>query len=145
MTTPAKGDRSLSFELKNDLTEIATLSETLERFCNRNGIGSDVSSVVGLALEEVVTNIISYGYTDGGDHRIWIDLAVVGTDLTARVQDDAAPFDPVQKEEPDLDVPLEERSVDGLGIHLVKTLMDAVTYSRESGRNVLLIRKSTVP
>jgi anti-sigma regulatory factor (Ser/Thr protein kinase) len=140
--TTTNPERSLSFVLKNDLTEIATIGDTLERFCSRNGIGSDVCSVVNLALEEVVANIITCGYRDGGDHRIWIDLAVDGTAMTARVQDDAAPFDPVAKDEPTLDRP-EGPTAGALGIHLVQTLMDGVEYSREQGRNVLVIRKST--
>jgi anti-sigma regulatory factor (Ser/Thr protein kinase) len=131
MTQAATGDGAHSFELRNDLTEIATLADTLERFCIRHGIGSDVSSVVNLALEEVVTTIIAHGYPDGGDHRIWIDLAVDGATLTARVQDDAASFEPGEREDPALD--------------MVRSLMDDVTYRREQGRNVLLIRKSTGP
>ena len=144
MNTPPgpTGTGAVSFELKNDLTEIGTLAETLETFCAGNGVGPEVLSVVNLALEEVVTNIISYGYADGGDRRIWIDLAVDGGHFIARIQDDAEAFDPLQKEEPDLDAPLHERKVGGLGIHLVKTLMDDVSYSRENGRNVLVIRKS---
>lgn len=139
----ANGDGTLSFELKNDLTEMATLAETLEGFCEKHGIGQDVTSVVNLALEEVVTNIVSHSYPAGGDRRIWIDLALDGGDLTARVQDDAEAFDPVPKNDPDLTTAVEERQVAEQGIHLLRTLMDEVTYSREQGRNVLFIRKST--
>ena len=141
MTT---GNGALRFELKSDLAEMSTLAEKLETFCDQNGIGPEIVSVVNLALEEIVTNIISYGYGETpGDHRIRIDLKHDGKELTARIEDDAVAFDPLQKEDPDLDVPLEERRVGGLGIHLVKTLMDEVSYSREHNSNVLFIRKST--
>lgn len=125
MTTGGRSaNGELSFELANDLAEIPVLVEQLEGFCGQHGIGPDVVSVVNLALEEIVTNIISCGYADGGDHRIRVALSHDGASLTARVEDDAEAFDP-------------------LGIQLVTTLMDEVAYSREQDHNVLLIRKTT--
>jgi len=123
---------TLSFELKNDLAEMPVLVEQVESFCERQGIGPEVVSVVNLALEEIVTNIISYGYADEEDHRISVGLAHDGANLTACVEDDAKAFDPPQVEAPEI----------GLGLHLVRTLMDEVTYSRERDRNVLRIRKA---
>jgi anti-sigma regulatory factor (Ser/Thr protein kinase) len=143
MTRPGAGGGAISFELKNDLAEIGTLAETLEGFCAGQGIDADVTSLVNLALEEVVTNIIAYGYTDHGDRRIWIDLAMDGGDLTARVQDEAPAFDPLQKDGADPEASLDERRVGGLGIQLVRTFMDEVRYAREGDRNVLFLRKST--
>src|SRR5258705_3626662 len=110
MTT---GAGALRFELKNDLAEMSTLAEQLEAVCEQNGIGPEVVSVANLALEEVVTNIISYGYGETpGDHRIRIDLKHDGQELTARIEDEAVAFDPLTKNE-----------VGGLGLQLVKTLM----------------------
>lgn len=132
----------MTLELKNDLTEIATLADGLERFADRNDIGSEVLSLLNLALEEVVTNIISYGFPSGGDHRIRIELAVDDRNVTARVQDDGVAFEPLRKTDPDLDVPPEEHHIGELGIRLVKSLMDEVRYSREDTHNVLFIRKA---
>jgi anti-sigma regulatory factor (Ser/Thr protein kinase) len=126
---------ALSFELANDLAEMPVLVEHLEGFCEQHGIGPEVVSVVNLALEEIITNIISYGYADGGDHRIRVDLSHDGTTLTARVEDDANALGPMQEEDPNI----------SLGIHLVRTLMDEVTYSREQDHNVLCLRKATAP
>jgi anti-sigma regulatory factor (Ser/Thr protein kinase) len=135
MTTgPPPGEGTLSFELKNDLAEMPLLVDHVESFCGQHGIGPEVVSVVNLALEEIVTNIISYGYADEADHRIRVGLAHDGANLTARVEDDAKAFDPLQVDDPEI----------GLGLHLVRTLMDEVTYSREHDRNVLRIRKATV-
>jgi anti-sigma regulatory factor (Ser/Thr protein kinase) len=61
--------------------------------------------------------------------------------VTVTVEDDGVPFNPLEATEPDLDRPLEERSIGGLGIHLVKNLMDDVEYRREAGRNYLVMRK----
>ena len=69
-------------------------------------------------------------------------LALEGDELTIRVEDDGRAFDPLQAPPPDLDLPLEERPVGGLGIHIVRSVMDAVEYQRRGGRNVLTMRKT---
>ena len=113
----------LSFELTNDLAEMSLLAEHLEQFCTRQGIAADVLSQLNLALDEIVTHIIAHGYGDAGiDQRIRINLAHDGASLTARIEDDAAAFDP-------------------LDINLVTALVDEITYTREHDRNVLVIRK----
>ncbi len=116
---------TLSFELTNDLAEMSLVAEHLEQFCSGHGIGPDVLSQVNLALDEIVTHIIAHGYGDAGiDGRIRINLAHDGASLTARIEDDAAAFDPLPE------------------IQLVRTLVDELTYSRERDRNVLTIRKT---
>ena len=121
----------LSFELTNDLAEMPLLAEHLEQFCARQGIAADVVSQLNLALDEIVTHIIAHGYREAGlDQRIRIALARDGASLTARIEDDAAAFDPLERDDP------------SLGIHLVKTLVDEITYSRERNQNVLVIRKT---
>ncbi|OFW47707.1 MAG: hypothetical protein A3J29_02750 [Acidobacteria bacterium RIFCSPLOWO2_12_FULL_67_14b] len=122
----------LAFELSNDLAEMPLLAEHLEQFCLRHGIDGDVLSQLNLALDEIVLHIISYGYgPDRGAQRIRVALAHDGASLTARIEDDAPPFDPLEREDPNL------------GMHLVKTLVDEVSYTRERERNVLVIRKQT--
>ena len=96
---------------------------------------------VNLALEELVTNTISYGFTDAGEHVIRISLHLDGPDLHIRVEDDATAFNPLEREAPDLVTPLAERPIGGLGIHFVRTLMDDVRYERVGARNVLSMRK----
>jgi len=127
--TPGHG--TLSFELTNDLAEMSLLAEHLEQFCGGHGIGDEVFSQLNLALDEIVTHIIAHGYADdGSEHRIRITLAQDGASLTARIEDDAAAFDPLERDDPTQ------------GISLVKALVDEVTYSRERGHNVLIVRKT---
>ena len=124
------GHRTLSFELTNDLAEMSLLAEHLEQFCAGHGIGTEVFSQLNLALDEIVTHIITHGYGDDRrEHRIRINLGHNGTSLTARIEDDAAAIDPLERDDPTQ------------GFSLVKTLVDEVTYSRERGQNVLVIRK----
>jgi len=114
----------MRLDLRNDLTELPAVAEAVERFCESRGIGPDVAAVVNLALEEVVTSIISHGDADSADCRLRIELAHDDGALTVRLEDDAEAFNPLAR-------------VDDL----VGTLMDEVHYAREPGRNVWTIRK----
>jgi serine/threonine-protein kinase RsbW len=93
-------------------------------------------------LDEVVANIINHGYDDTAEHQIRVTLAFDGSELGIRVEDDGRAFDPLQAPPPDLDLPLEERPVGGLGIHIVRSVMDAVEYQRDGDRNVLIMKKA---
>lgn len=127
-------------KLKNDLGEITRLTEELEGFCERNGVSAGALMALNLALEEIVTNVISYGF-EGGDHEIELELLLDDGSVQATVADDGKAYDPLQREDPDVDAPIEERRIGGLGVLLVKRLMDDVRYARTGGRNVLTIRK----
>jgi anti-sigma regulatory factor (Ser/Thr protein kinase) len=96
---------------------------------------------MNLALEEIVTNVIRHGWKDRDDQYITVEVAVGLTELTARVEDDSPPFDPLQLPPPDVTAPLEQRRPGGLGIHLSKKLLDGLHYSRVDGRNRLELRK----
>jgi len=96
---------------------------------------------VNLALDELVTNVILYGYEEGSEKEIAVKLETTKDGLVASVADEAKPFNPLNVAAPDLKAPLEERQLGGLGIHLVRSLMDHVSYKREKGKNVLTIRK----
>jgi serine/threonine-protein kinase RsbW/sigma-B regulation protein RsbU (phosphoserine phosphatase) len=127
--------------LKNDLSELARLAEALQAFSSSNGLSDGTLFAVNLALEELVTNTISYGFSDEQPHVIDITLHLDGPDLHVRVEDDAAAFNPLERASPDLDAPIEDRAIGGLGVHLVRTLMDDVRYAREGTRNVVSMRK----
>lgn len=98
---------------------------------------------VKLVLEEAVLNVIKYGFDDDDDeHEIDVALSTDGDMLTIRIADDGKAFDPLRDAaEPDLDAPLEKRRVGGLGVHLMRTIMDELDYKREAGRNHLTLVK----
>ena len=133
------GHRSL--ELVNDMAELGRLTEEIEAYGTDTGLSPRTVSEINLALEEVVTNVISYAFDAGGKHVVKVDLRLDNGDFSATVEDDGRPFNPLETAEPDVDAPLEERTIGGLGIFLVRKLMDDVTYSRTNGRNVLVMRK----
>lgn len=94
-----------------------------------------------VVLEEVITNAIKYGYREGERGRIELELGLDAEGLEIVIVDDARPFDPTQAPEPDLNLPLEARPVGGLGIHMVRNLMDSVAYDFSGGKNRLKLRK----
>jgi serine/threonine-protein kinase RsbW len=133
---------SVSAVFVNDRAEIQRLAELAERFGADNGLSDEEVMAINLALDEVVANIIEYGFDDAARHDIHVMLALDGGALTIEVDDDARPFDPLAAPGPDLTLPLEDRPVGGLGIHIVRSVMDAVEYQRRDGRNVLTMRKT---
>ncbi|MEM7524918.1 MAG: ATP-binding protein [Pseudomonadota bacterium] len=97
-----------------------------------------------LAIDELVSNIIKYGYADDARHEIAIALFRVDDMLAVMVRDDSAAFDPFEDApEPDTDLSIEDRPIGGLGVHLVKTLVDDVRYRRVDDRNeITLIQRA---
>ena len=107
------------------------------------GLGGKLVFTLNLALDELVTNVVSYGYDEpAGDRDITVALAVGDGRLTATLEDDGRPFDPLAKAPPDIDSSLEDRRIGGLGVHFVRTMMDDVQYRRVDGRNRLTLVKT---
>src|SRR5688572_11666473 len=129
--------------LKNDLKEMGRLLDEVEAWGAEHDLARKVIFDLNLVLDEIFTNIVHYGYEDGGEHEVLIDVTMEGGEVRVRVEDDAREFNPLERPDPDLGVPLEERKVGGLGIYLVRQLMDEVEYVREGGKNVLSLRRST--
>ena len=96
---------------------------------------------INLALDEIITNTINYGYADDGVHEITVRVRVHDGIVAVDVEDDAKAFDPLSAPKPDINTSLEERAIGGLGIHIVKTLMDRVAYHYEGNRNHLRLEK----
>ncbi len=132
----------LSLELMADLTALEKLNDALDQLAQTQRWSAESSFQVKLALEEVVVNIISYGADAGRLPRIHVELHQVEAQLGIKVVDDGIAFDPLQKDEPDLDTKLEERSIGGLGVYLVRQLTDTVSYLRDAGQNKLSITKT---
>ena len=130
----------ISVTLKNDVAEIERLSQIIEAFGEDHNLPADFVYAVNLALDEVLTNTISYGYADGAEHEIFVRVTLEEA-LVAEVRDDARPFNPLEAPPADVASPLSERQVGGLGIHLARTLMDEMEWRREGDKNVLIMRK----
>jgi serine/threonine-protein kinase RsbW len=132
---------SISIRIEADVREIERLNRLVRQFGELHDVPSRTLYAVNLALDELVTNVVLYGFTDPSGKEVLIKLISAGNELVASVYDGGKPFDPLKVEPPNLHAPLEERELGGLGIHLVRSLMDHVSYARESDQNVLTVRK----
>jgi len=137
--------RTMSVVVVNQRREIARLARLFDEFRETCGLSEDDSTQIHLMLDEVVSNVIKYGYDDGLEHQIHVDVAVDGNHVTIRVEDDGKPFNPLNAPHPNLDAPIEQRPIGGLGVYIVKTVADSVDYRRDAGRNVVTMRKRIVP
>jgi anti-sigma regulatory factor (Ser/Thr protein kinase) len=135
----------ITVELKNELIEIGRMSQIIDEFCASNKLPPETAFALNLSLEEILTNIIRYGYDDNDEHIIHVRLNLYQGQTYIEVEDDGKPFNPLEVEPPDIHIPLDERPIGGLGIHLVKNHMDSLQYKRKEGRNLLIMRKKADP
>lgn len=127
--------------LRNDLRQIPRLEGFLEEIFGSVKVTPEISSGVNLALEEAVSNVMKYAYAPGSEGFVDIEALVRRGSLEFIVTDTGIPFDPTAAEMPDTTLGVEERPIGGLGIYLVRTMMDKVSYRREDGRNILTMTK----
>jgi anti-sigma regulatory factor (Ser/Thr protein kinase) len=129
------------FSLRNALGELPVANARLDSFAARCDLPEALTLNLKLIFDEVLTNIIQYAYTDDGRHDIRICLARLDRRLVLTFSDDGVPFNPITAEKPDMTAPLEQREIGGLGIHLVRKLVEEASYERRAGWNVLTLVK----
>jgi sigma-B regulation protein RsbU (phosphoserine phosphatase) len=140
--TPRDMREEVEIQLKNKLSELARVNQTLTEFGQRHNLATKAMHDLTLALEEILTNVISYGYTDNREHEIKVRLSAQPGEIRVEVEDDGHPFNPLQAPVPDTTQSVEQRTIGGLGIHLVRQLMDGLEYQRQHGKNLLLMKKN---
>ena len=106
-----------------------------------HSIPSAVRQAADLALEEHLTNILSHGYEPGATPHIVIRMETDADWLRIAVEDDGKPHDPLSTPPVDTSIPLAEKPIGGLGVHLMRQFMDELSYARENGKNVLRMTK----
>jgi len=127
----------------NKLDEITRLSEFVESVCDEVAVDPSLTMNLNLAIEEAVTNVILYAYPEGMEDRIYIE-AVCNPNprrLKFIISDWGKAFDPTTKDDVDISLGVEDRPIGGLGIHLIRQIMDSVNYERVDGKNILTLRK----
>jgi anti-sigma regulatory factor (Ser/Thr protein kinase) len=132
----------LQVTVKNNNEEIPLLHDRVENLGQRIGLSPMVLNAVNVSLEEVLVNLNSYGYADRHEHAIEIRIALEEDGrLRIEVEDDGRFFNPLDAPEPDVTKPLEARPIGGLGLFLVRNLMDELSYQRHRDRNLLIMHK----
>lgn len=139
MSAPA-----LLLNLKNDLSELARIAEEVESHGNARGWPARWIMNLNLSLDELITNTVSYGYRDTDEHEIRVTLTERDGTLVAVLEDDGVAFDPFTATPvPNLEADVEERPIGGLGVYIVRTLMDEVAYERADDCNRITLIQRT--
>lgn len=131
----------LKLRIVNSFDAVTPASDAATAWLEANRIPSDAALLANLAIDELVTNCIKYGYADANEHLIDVDMRVVDGRLVVQVTDDGRAFNPMEAPRPDLSLPIDERPIGGLGLHLLRTLSDVMTYERRDDRNCVTMVK----
>lgn len=138
----SKNNGHWAITLSNNVKEIPLLTAFVEEICEFNGLDDMISMQMNLAIEEAVVNVMSYAYPEGSIGYVDIKAESDDTKMKFVITDSGKPFDPTTKEEVDTTLPIEERRIGGLGIFLVRKLMDNIEYEYKDGHNVLTLKKN---
>ena len=123
--------------LFNDVRQISLLAGFMNRIREENNLNPGLATKINLALEEAVTNVVMYAYPKGTKEKINLEAVRDGNTLRFTLTDRGRVFDPTAAPKANISASLKDRPIGGLGIHLVRTIMDSVTYRRAEGKNVL--------
>ena len=123
--------------LFNDIRQISLLAGFMDRIRVENNLNPGLATNINLALEEAVTNVVMYAYPKGTKEKINLEAVRDGNTLRFTLTDRGRVFDPTAAPKANIAASLKDRPIGGLGIHLVRTIMDSVTYRRVEGKNVL--------
>ena len=130
-----------SITLTNDIQQVPQLADFVDMVCEEVGMDMAIAIQMNLAMEEAVVNVMDYAYPAGTVGDVTIEAESEDDQLQFTIIDSGTPFDPTAKEEVDTTLSAEERPIGGLGIHLVRQLMDSINYERIDGKNILTLRK----
>jgi serine/threonine-protein kinase RsbW len=133
-------DRLFEVTIGSDIAEIPEISARLEAGMQRYGFRAEDILDTQLAVEEAVTNVIFHGYQKGGG-KIGVTCRISADRVEVQIADSAPRFDPLSIPEPELDASIEDRKVGGLGVYLIRRVMDEISYRYENGKNILVLMK----
>jgi len=128
--------------IENDLSEIAKVDETLDDFAEQFGVPPAIAATFHIIFDDLLNNVISYGYNDEQRHFIDISLELTANSLIVSIADVGVPFNPLAETAPDTTLSIEDRQLGGLGVHIVVNMVDDVSYQRTADKNVLTLTKS---
>ena len=127
--------------LPNDIETIPQLNEFIDTVAEEIGLDMSLTMSLNLAIEEAVVNVMEYAYLEGEQGNVDIEVSADDRWLTFIISDNGIPFDPTTQKDADTTLSAEERPIGGLGIFLVRQLMDSINYQRKDGKNILTLSK----
>ncbi len=130
-------------KVDNQIDELTRVADFVDDLSEEWGLPIPLTYSLNLVMEEALTNIILYGFDDKDVHVIDVRFSKTGNELSIMITDDGHEYDPTLKSDPDTTLPVEERPIGGLGIFLIKRIMDSVKYQRKENKNILLLTKKS--
>jgi len=121
--------------------EVARVNAALAEFAAAQAVPASVRRSMSVALDELLANTIAHGFAEGEGGEVTVEVVLGPDRLSVTLSDDGRPFDPFDMAVPDTALSVDERPIGGLGIHLVRQMMDEVSYERRGGRNVVMLAK----
>ena len=128
-----------------ELAEIDRVNAGFNEFAVANEVCDTVRRSLNLVFDEILNNAISYGFERPDLGRIDVRVELRRQRIYVTIRDDGKPYDPLSRPEPNTTLDLEIRDVGGLGIHLIRNVMDDVSYEYRDGCNVLVLEKALPP
>ena len=132
---------SFRMTIDADLGEVARVNAAFAEFADAHAVPAVIRRSVNVVLDELLNNAISYGFAGRERGEVTVQAELREDRLAVTLTDDGRPFDPFAAAAPDTARSVEDRQIGGLGIHLVRQLMDEVSYHRRTGRNVVIVTK----
>lgn len=132
---------SFRMSIGADRRELARVHGAFAEFAAAHDLPAAIRRSVSVALDEILSNTIAYGFAGRRDGAVTVEVELGADRLSVTLTDDGGPFNPLDVAAPDTALPVEERPVGGLGIHLVRRMMDEVAYHRRADRNVVMLAK----
>ncbi len=129
-------------KLKNQVGELERVNQFVEEIGEELGLDMELQMNLNLVMEEMVSNVIFYAYPEGTNAEIELMAESNGKELTFTLSDSGREFDPTAKEDADPDINPMDRDIGGMGIYIVKNIMNKVTYQRLEGKNLLTMKKN---
>jgi anti-sigma regulatory factor (Ser/Thr protein kinase) len=137
------GDSKIKhFVIENQIEEIPALAEKIDELAEKWELSQVLAMNINLVIEEALSNIIFYAFKDKGKHEIKISVSLANKKLIIKTVDYGIPFDPLSLQQPDINLPAEERPIGGLGVFLISQIMDEMFYERQMNQNILTLNKN---
>jgi anti-sigma regulatory factor (Ser/Thr protein kinase) len=130
------------FVVENQIEELSALAEGIDDLAEKWDLSQALAMNINLVIEEALSNIIFYAFTDNDKHEIKISVSLNNNMLIIKITDNGIPFNPLEQQQPDINLPAEDRPVGGLGIFLISQIMDEMHYDRQKNHNILTLNKS---
>ena len=133
-----------SVKIRNKLSEMPKIIDYFEAFAKENDLSRGAIQKFNIVLDELLNNIISYAFNDDDEHHILVKFQLKYLRLIITIEDDGIPFNPFRADPPDIELSIAERNLGGLGVHIVKNLVDEYHYIRQSKRNIINLIKYNI-